>query len=44
MPEEIRKVMKETKDKIISGEIKPKSYYDFKEESEYQRLLESVAP
>ena len=44
VPEDIRNVMKETKEKIISGEIKPKSYYDFKEESEYQKLLESVAP
>ncbi|NLL71613.1 MAG: BMP family ABC transporter substrate-binding protein [Epulopiscium sp.] len=44
VPEEIRTKMKETQDKIISGEIKVKSYYDFANESEYQSLLDSVTP
>ena len=44
VPEEVRTKMKETQDKIISAEIKVKSYYDFANESEYQSLLDSVTP
>ena len=37
-------VMTESKEKIASGELKAKSYYDFANEDEYQKLLDSVAP
>ncbi len=36
--------MTESKEKIASGELKAKSYYDFANEDEYQKLLDSVAP
>ena len=42
--EELRAVMTESKEKIASGELKAKSYYDFANEDEYQKLLDSVAP
>ena len=42
--EELRAVMVESKEKIASGELKAKSYYDFANEDEYQKLLDSVAP
>lgn len=44
VPEELRAVMTESKEKIASGELKAKSYYDFANEDEYQKLLDSVAP
>lgn len=44
VPQEIRSRMEEAQRKIADGEIKVKSYYDFKDESEYQALLDSVAP
>ena len=34
----------ESQEKILSGEITVKSYYDFANEAEYQQLLDSVAP
>lgn len=36
--------MAESQEKILSGEITVKSYYDFANEAEYQQLLDSVAP
>lgn len=44
VPQEVRDKMAESKEKIVSGEIDVKSYYDFADESEYQALLDSVAP
>ena len=44
VPQEIRDKMAESQEKILSGEITVKSYYDFANEAEYQQLLDSVAP
>lgn len=44
VPAEVIAEMEETQAGIISGEIKVPSYYDFADESEYQALLDSVAP
>lgn len=44
VPQEIRDKMAESQEKILSGEITVKSYYDFASEAEYQQLLDSVAP
>ena len=44
VPEEVRNKMAESQQKIVSGEIKVQSYYDFKDEAEYQALLDSMAP
>lgn len=44
VPEGIRTAMAESKEKIASGELRAKSYYDFANENEYQKLLDSVAP
>lgn len=44
VPESLRTEMEESKKKIVAGEVKVKSYYDFKDEGEYQALLDSVAP
>ena len=44
VPQEVRDKMAESKEKIASGEIDVQSYYDFTDESEYQALLDSVAP
>ena len=44
VPQEVRDKMAESKEKIASGELEVQSYYDFADESEYQALLESVAP
>ena len=35
--------MTESKEKIASGELKAKSYYDFANEDEYQKLLDSCS-
>ena len=40
----MRDKMAESKEKIASGELEVQSYYDFADESEYQALLDSVAP
>lgn len=44
VPQEVRDKMAESKEKIASGELEVQSYYDFADESEYQALLDSVAP
>lgn len=44
VPENIKKDMVDAKQKISAGEVKVKSYYDFKDEAEYRALLDSVAP
>lgn len=44
VPQEIRDKMAESQEKILSGEITVKSYYDFASEAEYEELLNSVAP
>ena len=44
VPEALRTEMDESRKKIVAGEVKVKSYYDFKDEGEYQALLDSVAP
>ena len=44
VPQEIRDKMAEAQEKILSGEVTVKSYYDFANESEYQAMLSSVAP
>ena len=44
VPQEIRDKMAESQEKILSGEVTVKSYYDFANESEYQAMLSSVAP
>ena len=44
VPQEVRDKMAESKEKIASGELDVQSYYDFADESEYQALLDSVAP
>ena len=42
VPEEVRNEMQEAKEKIASGEIDVKSYYDFTEESEYADFVASA--
>lgn len=44
VPQELRDKMAEAQEKILSGEITVKSYYDFQDESEYQAMLDAVAP
>lgn len=44
VPEELRTEMEESKKKIAAGEVKVKSYYDFKDEAEYRAMLDSMAP
>ena len=42
--EEIRNKMAESNEKILAGELDVKSYYDFKDEAEYEAFLNAVAP
>lgn len=44
VPEDVRQKMADAQDKIISGEKKVNSYYDFASEAEYQAMLDSIAP
>lgn len=44
VPEDLKMEMVSAKKKIADGEVKVKSYYDFKDEAEYQTMLDSVAP
>ena len=44
VPEDVRAKMEEAKAKIASGEGTVKSYYDFKDDSEYEAYVASVRP
>ena len=44
VPEDVRTKMEEAKTKIANGEVTVKSYYDFKDDSEYEAYVASVRP
>ncbi|MEA4911965.1 MAG: BMP family ABC transporter substrate-binding protein [Oscillospiraceae bacterium] len=44
VPEDIRKTVAEYQEKVVKGEIVPKSYFDFADDSEFRDLAASVTP
>ena len=42
VPEEVRTAMEDAKAKIASGELVPKSYFDFADENEFNEFVKAA--